>query len=83
MNPSNPLHASPNVLNATTGPCPCCAWKRPGPVLHLRLNRPAKRNSVSDELLAQVHTVFVNLPEGHPRRSSSAAKASTSAPGWT
>lgn len=33
-----------------------------GPVLHLRLNRPAKRNSVSDELLAQIETVFVNLP---------------------
>jgi (methylthio)acryloyl-CoA hydratase len=33
-----------------------------GPVLHLRLNRPAKRNSISDELLAQVHTVLVNLP---------------------
>lgn len=31
-------------------------------VLHLRLNRPAKRNSVSDALLAQLHTVFVNLP---------------------
>jgi enoyl-CoA hydratase/carnithine racemase len=26
------------------------------------LNRPAKRNSISDELLAQIHTVFVNLP---------------------
>ena len=33
-----------------------------GPVLHVRLNRPAKRNSVSDELLAQLHTVWVNLP---------------------
>jgi len=33
-----------------------------GPVLHVRLNRPAKRNSISDELLAQVQTVFVNLP---------------------
>jgi (methylthio)acryloyl-CoA hydratase len=33
-----------------------------GPVLHIRLNRPAKRNSVSDELLAQIHTVFVNWP---------------------
>jgi enoyl-CoA hydratase/carnithine racemase len=31
-------------------------------VLHLRLNRPAKRNSISDELLAQIHTVFVNMP---------------------
>jgi enoyl-CoA hydratase/carnithine racemase len=31
-------------------------------VLHVRLNRPAKRNSVSDELLAQLHTVWVNIP---------------------
>jgi len=33
-----------------------------GPVLHVRLNRPAKRNSISDELLAQLHTVWVNMP---------------------
>ena len=33
-----------------------------GGVLHVRLNRPAKRNAVSDDLLAQLHTVFVNLP---------------------
>jgi enoyl-CoA hydratase/carnithine racemase len=33
-----------------------------GPVLHLRLNRPAKRNAISDELIAQLHTAFVNLP---------------------
>ena len=33
-----------------------------GPVVHIRLNRPAKRNSVSDELLAQLHTTFINLP---------------------
>lgn len=36
--------------------------ERAGPVLHVRLNRPAKRNSISDELLAQLHTVWVNLP---------------------
>ncbi len=35
-----------------------------GDVLHIRLNRPAKRNSISDELLAQLHTVFVNMPGG-------------------
>jgi len=35
-----------------------------GPVLHLRLNRPAKRNAVSDELLAQLHTAFIHLPAG-------------------
>jgi len=34
-----------------------------GPVLHLRLNRPHKRNAINDTLIAQVHTVFVNLPE--------------------
>lgn len=34
-----------------------------GPILHLRLNRPDKRNAFNDELLAQLHTVFVNLPE--------------------
>jgi len=35
-----------------------------GEVLHIRLHRPAKRNSISDELLAQLHTVFVNMPKG-------------------
>ena len=34
-----------------------------GPVLHIRLNRPAKRNSISDELLQQLHTVFVAMPK--------------------
>jgi len=34
-----------------------------GPVLHVSLNRPAKRNAVSDALVAQLHTCFVNLPE--------------------
>ena len=33
-----------------------------GAVVHLRLNRPAKRNAVNDELIAQIHTAFINLP---------------------
>lgn len=33
-----------------------------GPVLHLRLMRPAKRNAISDPLIQQLHTVFINLP---------------------
>jgi enoyl-CoA hydratase/carnithine racemase len=37
---------------------------RVGPVLHLQLNRPAKRNALSDPFIAQLHTVFVNMPEG-------------------
>lgn len=51
---------------AATGPLaalPLLKLEAAGPVLHIRLNRPAKRNSVNDELLAQLHTVFVNLPE--------------------
>ena len=34
-----------------------------GAVLHIRLNRPAKRNAINDALVAQLHTAFVNLPE--------------------
>jgi enoyl-CoA hydratase/carnithine racemase len=33
-----------------------------GSVAHVRLNRPAKRNAISDDLIAQLHTAFVNLP---------------------
>jgi (methylthio)acryloyl-CoA hydratase len=32
-------------------------------VLHVRLNRPDKRNALSDPLIQQLHTVFVNLPD--------------------
>jgi (methylthio)acryloyl-CoA hydratase len=35
---------------------------RHGAVLHIRLHRPAKRNALSDPLIQQLHTVFVNLP---------------------
>lgn len=48
--------------NGPLGSLPLIRLEQAGPVLHLRLNRPAKRNSISDELLAQIHTVFVNLP---------------------
>lgn len=34
-----------------------------GAVAHVRLNRPAKRNAISDPLIQQLHTTFVNLPE--------------------
>lgn len=33
-----------------------------GPIVHLRLSRPTKRNAINDELIAQIHTAFVNLP---------------------
>jgi enoyl-CoA hydratase/carnithine racemase len=34
-----------------------------GPVLSLRLNRPAKRNAINDELVRQIQTAFVNIPK--------------------
>jgi (methylthio)acryloyl-CoA hydratase len=34
-----------------------------GPVLHLRLMRPAKRNSINDALLAELHSVFLQMPK--------------------
>lgn len=52
-------------FSATSGPLvslPLLRVQTAGPVLHVRLNRPAKRNSINDDLLAQLHTVFVNLP---------------------
>ncbi len=33
-----------------------------GPVAQVRLNRPGKRNAISDTLIAQLHTCFINLP---------------------
>ena len=53
-----PFESGPGPLSHL----PLLTLESAGPVLHLRLNRPAKRNSISDELLAQIHTVFVNLP---------------------
>ena len=53
------------ALKPPTGPLSALEMLRleqAGPVLHIRLMRPAKRNSISDELLAQIHTVFVNIP---------------------
>ena len=35
-----------------------------GPVVHLRLMRPEKCNAISDPLIRQLHTAFVNLPAG-------------------
>lgn len=34
-----------------------------GPVAHVRLNRPAKRNAINDALVQQLQTAMVNLPK--------------------
>jgi enoyl-CoA hydratase/carnithine racemase len=33
-----------------------------GPVVQVRLNRPAKRNALSDPMIQQLHTCFLHLP---------------------
>lgn len=48
-------------LSGVPGALDLLLLRRSETVLHVRLNRPDKRNSVSDELLAQLHTVFVQL----------------------
>ena len=35
-----------------------------GAIGHVRLNRPAKRNAVNDALIAQLHSAFVQWPDG-------------------
>ncbi|RPH64354.1 MAG: crotonase/enoyl-CoA hydratase family protein, partial [Burkholderiales bacterium] len=34
-----------------------------GAIASVRLNRPAKRNALSDPMITQLHTCFVNLPD--------------------
>jgi enoyl-CoA hydratase/carnithine racemase len=57
-----PTSFTPLQAQGPLSALPLLQLQQAGPVLHVRLNRPAKRNSISDDLLAQVHTVFVNMP---------------------
>jgi enoyl-CoA hydratase/carnithine racemase len=52
--PASGLLASLDLLQVTLG----------GAVAHVRLNRPAKRNALSDTFIQQLQTAFVNLPAG-------------------
>ncbi len=63
-NPFTPFTPfTPDTGPLAAAALPLLRLEEAGPVLHIRLNRPAKRNSISDELLAQVQTVFINLPK--------------------
>ena len=33
-----------------------------GAIVHVRLNRPQKRNAINDALITELHTAFINLP---------------------
>ena len=63
MKPASDRTADADALSATLLALDLLALEARGAVLHVRLNRPAKRNAVSDALVAQLHTCFVNLPE--------------------
>jgi enoyl-CoA hydratase/carnithine racemase len=52
MQPAPGLLGSLEFLRVTVG----------GPVVHLRLDRPAKRNAMNAQLVRELHTAFVNLP---------------------
>src|SRR5436190_3749730 len=59
-------HAAPATapsLPATLASLDLLRIEPRGAVLHVRLDRAAKRNAVSDALVAQLHTCFVNLPD--------------------
>jgi (methylthio)acryloyl-CoA hydratase len=48
---------------APTAPAPdLLRLEERGAVLHVRLDRPAKRNAINDTLVEQLHRTFVNLP---------------------
>ncbi|WP_119152886.1 crotonase/enoyl-CoA hydratase family protein [Caldimonas tepidiphila] len=55
---------SPELIPGAAAPSPSELLKLSfdGPVAHLRLNRPAKRNALNDPLVAAIHTAFINLP---------------------
>ena len=51
-NPIPPALAALRLLEVTVD----------GAIVHLRLNRPDKRNAINDALIAELHTASVNLP---------------------
>ena len=52
LQPASGLLATLDLLRVRAG----------GPLLHIALNRPAKRNALNDPLVAQLHTAVLNLP---------------------
>jgi len=63
MSQSDAARATGVQLPATLATLELLKIELRGAVVHVRLDRPAKRNAVSDALVAQLHTCFVNLPE--------------------
>jgi enoyl-CoA hydratase/carnithine racemase len=62
MKPAEPLLPPETPVGGLLASLDLLTITRAGAVLHLRLNRPAKRNAISDELIRQLHTAVLNLP---------------------
>lgn len=62
MKPAEPLSPPETPVAGLLSELDLLKVSRAGDVLHLRLNRPAKRNAVSDELIRQLHTALLNIP---------------------
>ncbi len=62
MKPSEPLLPPEAPVEGLLASLDLLKITRVGQVLHLRLDRPAKRNAISDELMRQLHTALLNLP---------------------
>ncbi len=58
--PTEPLEYRP--ATGLLADLPLLKVETAGPVVHLRLNRPDKRNAMSEAMVRQLHTAFVNLP---------------------
>jgi enoyl-CoA hydratase/carnithine racemase len=58
-----PLAAPRSRPSRGRAAAPLVAIERHGAVTHLRLNRAAKRNALSDALVAELQAAFANLPE--------------------
>ncbi len=57
------MTAPPDSASAPPGRLDLLQVSQRGATVHLRLNRPTKRNAINDALLAQLHAAFVDLPE--------------------
>jgi len=64
MTPPNAAAAASPALPASLAALDLLRIEARGAVLHVRLNRPAKRNAINDVLVEQLHTAFASLPDG-------------------
>jgi enoyl-CoA hydratase/carnithine racemase len=57
------MHADLRTAEALLPELDLLRVERLDAIAHVRLNRPAKRNAINDDLVQQLHTCFARLPE--------------------